>query len=317
MKDEKTKIITVTLNPAVDVTIDISHFALGTVNRVRNERRDPGGKGINVAKVVRAIGHEVTVTGFLGANNGELFREYFLKSGIHNRFIEVTGETRANYKLVDTDDGKVTEINFPGISIAKAAREAFCREMESIADRTSIIVLAGSLPPDSPVDFYCDIIHRLEPIGCRIFLDASGAALAEGIKAQPYLIKPNLEELSELTGKALDIGKGLEQVVDELLASGISQVVVSLGARGALLATREERLLVHPPLVQVGSTVGAGDAFVAGLAVGEARKFNLTHRARLATATAAASVVKPGTQAATLSEIEKLLEQVVVERSSV
>ena len=313
MKEKnQASVVTVTLNPAVDVTLYFSHFILGSVNRVQEERKDPGGKGINVAKVVRALGEGVAVTGFLGMKNKDVFEEYFARHGIVNHFVELPGETRANYKLVDREQGRVTEINYPGLQASQENMKALWDKLLQVADCQPIIVFSGSLPPGMPETFYKEALRRIQPAGCKTYLDTSGTALAEGIKGIPYMVKPNLEELRQLTGRDLDVGQGLEEVADELLASGIQEVVVSLGERGSFVATRTKRILAQAPVVKVGSTVGTGDALVAGLAVGEARGLSLAERIRLATATAAASVMRPGTQAASSSEVEGLLSQVVL-----
>lgn len=306
-------IVTVTLNPAVDVTVYFPQFALGTVNRVAEERKDPGGKGINVAKVVTALGERAAATGLLGLKNQELFQDYFVQHGITDRFVKLAGETRSNYKLVDRQQGKVTEINYPGLTATEKDVEQLWKTLEELAATQPVLVFSGSLPPGMPVTFYKEALARLQTTGCSTYLDTSGAALAEGLKGTPYLVKPNLEELRQLTGRELDFGNGLEAAVEELLASGIQEVVVSLGEKGSLMASRQGWLLAKAPKVTIGSTVGAGDALVAGLAAGAAKGLPIKERLRLATATAAASVMRPGTQAASLAEVEGLLSQVVVD----
>lgn len=306
------QIVTVTLNPALDQTVYIPHFQLGEVNRVCQQRIDPGGKGINVAKVVRALGQPVSVTGLLGQDNSKLFFEYFHKQGINNCFIEVAGAARVNIKIVDDQSGKVTEINFPGLKSSDENMEQLEAVIQQLAAEHQWFVIAGSLPQGVPEAVYGRLITLLKAQGARVLLDSSGAALREGIKAVPYAIKPNLEELGQLLGRPLTADADIKAAIADLLAGGIRQVIVTLGSQGAIIAEKGELLRVRPPAVVANSTVGAGDAMVAGFVVGQTRGLSLADCARLGTAAATASVVQPGTQAGSVKEVEKLLTQVHV-----
>ncbi|VBB07815.1 carbohydrate kinase pfkb [Lucifera butyrica] len=311
-KKLQTTIAAVTLNPALDQTVYCDTFQLGQVNRVSRDRFDAGGKGINVAKVITALGCTATVTGFLGRDNSQFFKRFFQNKQIHDRFVEVEGATRVNIKIVDESNGLVSEINFPGLNCSQADCERLQEVVRQLAADHELFILAGSLPQGASGAIYQEFIKVLNQYGCKVFLDASGNALAEGIKAGPYAIKPNLPELSQLVGRQLRNDAELLKAVNELLAGGIQQVVVSLGERGALAASRDEQWIVRPPKVKVGSTVGAGDAMVAGLAVGEVRGLPLAERVRLGTAAAAASVAQPGTQAASQADVTTLLDYVQI-----
>jgi 1-phosphofructokinase len=306
------QIVTITLNPALDQTVYVAQFAAGQLNRVNKQRLDPGGKGINVAKVVRALGQPVCVTGFLGQDNSKGFLKYFQKQGIDSYFVEVAGAARVNIKVVDEHSGQVTEINFPGLSINGADMEKLEQIIGQLAKEHQWFVLAGSLPQGVPDDCYRRLVYLLKEHGAKVFLDSSGVALGEGIKAVPDAIKPNLEELGQLIGRKLTTEAEVEKAVTDLLAGGIEQVLVTLGAQGAIIADKTERLLVKPPAVVANSTVGAGDAMVAGFVVGQTRGLSLADCARLGTAAATASVIQPGTQAGSVKEVEKILADVQV-----
>lgn len=305
-------IVTITLNPALDQTVYIPHFAVGEVNRVSEQRIDPGGKGINVAKVVKALGYQACVTGFLGQDNSKQFAEFFHKQGIDNQFLEIEGAARVNIKIVDDQCGKVTEINFPGMTSSQQYLAELEAIVEHLATRYHWFVLAGSLPQGVPDSVYRRLTEILKKQQAKVFLDTSGAALREAVKAVPYAIKPNLEELGQLVGKPLLDEADVRAAMAELLDSGIEKVVVTLGADGAMALDQEGWVLVQPPRVEANSTVGAGDAMLAGLVVGEMCGHSLAESVRLGTAAATASVLQPGTQAGSRQEVEELLQKVKI-----
>ncbi|HEY8910959.1 MAG TPA: 1-phosphofructokinase [Desulfosporosinus sp.] len=312
-KQKQAGIVTITLNPAVDQTLNFTQFNVGQVNRVGKERLDPAGKGINVAKVINSLGYEVAVSGFLGRENANIFEHYFDVQKIPNRFIKVDGATRVNTKIVDEASGVTTELNFPGIHCNTSNLQELENVIKQLAVESKLFVLSGSLPEEAPIDIYRKFIEILKSYDCKVFLDTSGSALTEGIKAKPYAIKPNLDELKQLMGHSVEQEIDVLKAIDALISSGIAKVVISLGGKGAVVVDRTQRLLVRPLEVKVSSTVGAGDALVAGLVYGEAQGMSLEEQARWATAVAAASVAQPGTQAGKLNDIEKLLPNVIIE----
>ena len=301
------KVVTITLNPAVDQTLYFSRFQVGQVNRVGEVHLDPAGKGINVAKVLKSLEQNVAVSGFLGRDNAGFFEEYFETQGIADHFIKVSGATRVNTKIVDEASGEVSEINFPGIHCSPADFQKLEKIIEQLAQDVKLFVLSGSLPGDAPVASYRSLTEILKKYGCKVFLDTSGEALAEGLKAQPYAVKPNLEELEQIVGHSLDQEQDIIKAVEKLVEGGIAKVVVSLGQKGALLAAQKQLLRVRAPEIKASSTVGAGDALVAGLVYAELMEMSLAEQARWATAVAAASVAQPGTQPGKFEEVTKLL----------
>jgi len=309
---KKNHIVTVTLNPAIDRTLHLPQFAIGQVNRVASERTDPGGKGINVAKVIKALDHPVLVTGFLGNNNAAVFQKYFKQEGIDNQFVETTGENRVNIKIVDTTNDVVSELNFPGITPTTADLEGLQGRLRQLAQTHKWFVLSGSLPPTVPTDIYAQFITVLHQYDCKVILDTSGEALVAGIAARPFAVKPNLPELSQLMNSPMKSDAEILEAIKQLLSQGISQVAISLGEQGALVADCNQILRAKAPVVPVSSTVGAGDAFVAGFSVGQARNLPLADCIRLASASAGAAVALPGTQAGSLAEVNKLINKVQI-----
>jgi 1-phosphofructokinase len=288
------KIATITLNPAVDQTVRVSGFTPGRVNRGQSMHVHAGGKGINVATFLAASGFSVSATGFLGMENAPLFEEFFAARGIEDNFVRLPGATRIDIKIVDEGSHQTTDINLPGLAPSPEALAELEQVIERLAPSCSWFVLAGTLPPGAPPSLYARLITRLKQLGKSTVLDASGEALAQGLLAGPTLVKPNRDELQQLLGRPLQSNAEIEQAARRLLAQDVRRVVVSLGEQGALFVERERTVYATPPQVAVTSTVGAGDAMVAALVVGELRGLDLTECARLATAYALARITQIG-----------------------
>lgn len=303
-------IYTVTLNPALDKTVEIPGMALDTVNRITEMRTDPGGKGINVSKVIAKLGGESCAVGILGGGSGKMLEKLLEGEPFATRFRFVKGQTRTNLKIIDREGHTNTDINEPGLTVTAAELDALLRELLAEILPGDIVVLAGSLPKGAPQDTYRSWTAACKKAGARVFLDADGALLAEGIKAAPYLIKPNDDELSRLAGKKLETLEELTAEGRKLLERGIERVVISLGGRGALYLRKGSTIYAEGLRVPVGSTVGAGDSVVAALAYAEAQGMSEEEAVRLSTAAGAANVMCSGTQAAEREAVEALLPKV-------
>ncbi|CRI63833.1 1-phosphofructokinase [Thiocapsa sp. KS1] len=278
------KIATLSLNPAIDQTARVPEFTAGRVNRVEQEQSDAGGKGVNVASFLADFGRQVAVTGLLGAANAEPFVALFARKGIEDRFVRLPGRTRVNVKIVDPILDQVTDINFPGLEPHPEDLQRLTETIDSLCADTDWFVLSGSVPAGVRATIYADLVTRLKARGKQVVLDASGAPFAEAVGCGPDIIKPNIEELSELVGLPL---KGRAEVLAaarSLVERGVGLVAVSMGAAGALFVERGGAVFATPPAIKVKSTVGAGDAMVAGLVVGTLHGLDLAGRARLATA---------------------------------
>ncbi len=305
-------IITVTLNPAVDKTIVLSELRVGEVNRVEAVRRTAGGKGINVARMVRRFGGEPLAMGILGGDTGRFIQKELDRMGIAHDFCEVEAETRTNVKIFDRETRSSTDINERGEAVSAAVLQQVFETLKTAAKPGDTVVFAGSNPPGTPVELLRDWSAELKANGVRVFLDTSGEALRLGIQAAPTLIKPNLAELEELCGQKLADRGAIAQAIRELLGMGIRYVVVSMGADGALFGT-EERILYAAGLdISVFSTVGAGDSMVASLAYDLERGIPWEEAAARAVAVSAAHVADcPDAEKPQL--METLLHQVRIE----
>lgn len=309
---QRFEVVTVTLNPAIDQTVTIHNFAAGEVNRVEQLQQHPGGKGVNVAAVLADAGRRVAVTGWLGRANSALFEALFEQKRIADHFVRIGGQTRVGIKIIDPAQQQTTDINFPGQPPAPddlAALRARLADLES-----DWVVLAGSLPPGVAPAIYRELAEELRARGRRVALDTSGPALHAAVAAAPQILKPNLHELEQLVGAALPDQAAVVAAARGLLARGVGLVIVSMGARGACFVSGEQVVLARPPQVAVTSTVGAGDAMVAGAVAAQLGGLALPDCARLATAYALDAITRVGAGLSAPESIRALAAQVALEQ---
>ena len=298
-------LFTLTLNPAIDRTVTVPGFTAGVVNRVEHANDRAGGKGINVAAALAAQGLAVAALGFLGQDNAALFAAFFAQRGIEDRCLRLPGATRVGIKIFDPRGGATTDLNFPGLSPTAADLAALRGQLTEMVGAGGWCVLAGSLPPGVAPEIYAEFITTLKARGVRTVVDTSGEALREALRAAPDIIKPNQHELEALVGRALPTEAAVIAAARTLVAGGVRLVVVSRGADGACFVTPDEVVVARPPAVTVGSTVGAGDAMVAGVVAAQLRGASLADTARHATACSLA--VLTAADGATGAEIRALV----------
>lgn len=311
-------VVTVTLNPAIDQTLTIPGFAAGQVNRVASSRSDAGGKGVNVASFLADLEMEVVATGFLGADNAGLFEDLFERKGIEDRFVRIAGSTRVGIKIVDDPSGQTTDINFPGLSPRAEDLDELLGRISILAAPGRWFVLSGSLPPGVPAGLYATMIEAIHARGGNAVLDTSGPALREAVaagpNAVPEVLKPNVEELGELVGEVLETPDAVREAAESLLERGVRRVAVSMGGEGAVFLENGRALVARPPVVPVRSTVGAGDAMVAGIVYALYRGLPLEDLARLGTASGAYAVTAVGPGIGDPLRYRELMESVRIER---
>ena len=306
------KIATVTLNPAIDQTVSVDNFKPGRVNRCRGIRFDAGGKGVNVASFLADYGLRVAVTGFLGEENTDIFERHFARKGIEDRFIRFPGETRLNIKITDERNQETTDLNTPGQAPGEDAVHRLYDQVETLAETCDLFVLSGNLPPGLSSNFYAKLIKSLKKKNRACILDTSGEALTAGLKAGPLMIKPNIDELEQLIGSKLTKLADVHRAAHSLISETVELVVVSMGAEGALFISRDEAFLASPPSVTLKSTVGAGDAMVAGLVAGFENKLSLVECARLATAFSLGAITRLGRDLPSKDELKSYQAQVEI-----
>jgi 1-phosphofructokinase family hexose kinase len=294
-------IVVVTLNPALDVTHYVDRADWSGVNRPHEVHVRAGGKGLNVARALRALGQPVRLTGLAGGCNGKALTAGLDGSGIMADLTAIAGETRRTFVVADNARGQTALFNEPGPVISDAEYRAFAVAFARALPGAALVVLSGSLPPGVPDDAYARLIARAARAGVPVILDASGQALRLGAAAGPALIKPNLAELEAAAGHELRAGQdpdlpAIERAARGLAATGAGSaaVVVSLGTAGLLATGPEGTWHARPPGAVAGNATGAGDAVVAGLADslvrGQAWPARLRHAVALGSAAAAAPV---------------------------
>ncbi|MEN9404862.1 MAG: hypothetical protein RL091_3565 [Verrucomicrobiota bacterium] len=286
------RVVTLTLNPAIDQTLSVQDFRAGELNRVLKVRQNAGGKGVNVASALADLGVPVVAAGFLGRENAGLFESLLRAKGIGDRFVRLAGSTRLCLKLVDSSCQKVTEINYPGLTPESADLEALLGTVRELAEPGTWFALSGSLPPGVPADLYALLIREIRARGAKVLLDTSGEPLRLALAEKPDLVKPNQHELEQLTRASLTSLEDVAEAASLLLSTGIGLVAISMGAKGALFAQGTQRLVAVPPSVPLASTVGAGDTMVAGLLCAQLQGQNLSETALLATACGAHAVTR-------------------------
>ncbi len=301
---------TVALNPAIDQTVTLDRLDPGAVIRAHATRQDPGGKAVNVASCLADWGSKVVVTGLLGRDNAASFEQLFEAKGIADRMIRVAGATRTNIKILE-GDGRTTDVNLPGFQARPEDTKAVFNQLDTVA-AGDVVVVSGSQPPGLADDTTARLVADLAGRGARVVLDVSGAPLAQALAgaAMPFAVKPNRHELEELVGHPLPDQAALVAAAASLLARGIRLVAVSLGADGALFLDAEGGVTAHPVALATGSSVGAGDAMVAGITAALAEGLALPDLARQATAFAGAKLTRAGPHLPPADQVRALAAQV-------
>ncbi|PKR77696.1 1-phosphofructokinase [Halalkalibacillus sediminis] len=309
-----TSVITLTLNPAVDRTITVPKLELGGLHRLEEQPlMDPGGKGINVAKVLRKFNVPVTATGFLAGALGEKMQQELSVLGIESDFVQVKGEVRTNLKIVDLEKGQTTEINEPGFGVENEESLQLDQHLERDLQEAEYLVLGGSTPQGIDDSIYHKYVELAKKHRVKTILDASGKALEKGIESKPFAIKPNLEELEHLFDRRFENVQEITEASNNLIESGIELVVVSLGKEGALFVTEDAQVLAKPFPIEAKSTVGAGDSMVGAMIYSLLNGFSLEEIAKWATAAGTITASKPGTKVCSLDEVEASKDKVHID----
>lgn len=283
-------IVTVTLNPSVDRTLFVDDLRLGSVNRVDLRAVDPGGKGVNVSRAVKAFGKDTHAILVCGSFGSRWFADRLSELRIPHNILLATGITRNNVTLVESD-GTVTKINEPGFELTNAIMAEVKSSLSDLDLKNSWVVFAGRLNPRAEATTYRELATYVRNLGAKVAIDASGPELKSAIEMAPDLIKPNQHELAELVGRPLNTIDAVISAANELINSGIGSILCSLGADGALFVNKNEIIHVEPEEKVVGVPVGAGDILLATFIAGGANSDALS----AAVSWSAASVPLEGT----------------------
>ncbi|MET8825834.1 1-phosphofructokinase family hexose kinase [Streptomyces sp. NPDC004610] len=282
-------ILTVTLNTALDLTYRVRALRPHASHRVSEVIERPGGKGVNVARVLAALGHEATVTGFVGGATGRQLQDALTATpGVIDALVPVSGATRRTVAVVDGTTGDTTQLNEPGPTVTAREWTAFQEVYEDLVATASAVALCGSLPPGVPVGAYAALVRTARAAGVPVLLDTGGEPLRRGVAARPDVVKPNADELAELTGSHEPL-----RATQDARRRGARAVVASLGPDGLLAVTPEGRWRAVTPVRLPGNPTGAGDSVVAGLLSGLVERLPWHDRLVRAAALAAATVRSP------------------------
>ena len=305
-------IATLTLNPCLDRTITVHGLHVDEANRWISTRLYAGGKGIDVSRAICKMHGRTAAYGFIGGTAGRTVEILLDEEAVPYSFTPIAQETRTNFIITDTKTSQQTRIDAPGPHISKKELGRFYRKVREIHPEPDLIVASGSIPPGVPVNIYYNIVMEAKGYRVRTILDSEGKWLAEGIKAKPYLIKPNVHEAEELLKIELPTEEAIIKAALDLVRTGIEVVVISRGRDGIIAATKKNIVKAVPPPVKVRSAVGAGDCTIAGLALKLAYSEPLIEACQLAVAMGTAAVLTPGTELCHRADVEDLLPQIKV-----
>ena len=305
-------ILTVTMNTSIDKLYLMESIQPETVMRVKEVHNTAGGKGLNVTRVAAKLGETVTAMGFVGGFNGQYLQSLITDPRIRPAFTHVKGETRCCINCWDLSNGKSTEYLEPGEPVTEEDIARFLSDFDAELPKAHVVTISGSVPKGVPEDFYRELIRRCRAANKPVLIDTSGNRLIAAVKEGPAFIKPNEDEIAQLTGRTFSNRAETVKALRELHAGGIPYVVLSLGADGALLACDEGVFHGKPPCITPRNTVGCGDSMVAGFAVGFARRMPILEAFRMALAVSAANALSIFTGDFDPADYERLYGEVAV-----
>jgi 6-phosphofructokinase 2 len=310
-----TDIVTLTMNPAVDVSTSAERVVSEHKLRCSRPLRDPGGGGINVARVATRLGADVKALYPRGGETGALLRRLIDAEGIASLAVHVAGETREDITVYEEESGEQFRFVFPGPELSEAEWRECLAAISSLKGQPAYFVASGSLPPGVPDDFYGQAASAAKACGARVIVDTSGPALGAALDEGVFLIKPNLRELRQMTGEALDDQDACIDAARRIVDAGRSQIVaLSLGHNGALFVTAEAAWRAPALEVKLVSAVGAGDSFVGGLTWSLASGHDVQEAFRYALAAGSAALLTPGTELSRAEDIHRLYPEVALQR---
>jgi 6-phosphofructokinase 2 len=308
-------ILTITLNPAIDVSTSVDQLLPSVKLRCAPERRDAGGGGVNVARVAHRLGARVLAAHTSGGIVGKLLERLLAEENVPNLVLPVSGETREDITIFETATGREYRFILPGPNLSGEDWEKCLVRLRALEPSFDLVVLSGSLPPGAPANAYASIASAAKATGARVVVDASGKALSAALEEGVFLTKPNLEELRALVGAPLPDEQSWVEASRRLIEARSAEIVVlSLGSRGALLATKDEVWRAEPAPVEVVSSIGAGDSFVGAMIWALDAGLPLRECFRYGVAGGSAALLASGTQLCTRHDVERLLPRVVLRR---
>jgi 6-phosphofructokinase 2 len=307
------EIVTLTINPAIDIFVNVDHVEPTRKLRCSPPKRDPGGGGINVARVAHRLGADVLAIYPIGGQIGKLLQRLVEREGIASLVTPSHVETRENFTAYEEITGEQYRFVLPGSRLHRAEWEAVLDRLASLTERPKFVVASGSVPPGAPDDFFARVARQAKALGAKSVIDTSGPALAAALDEGVSVIKPNLIELKELVAASLETDEDRIAACRQLIVDGRTEIVaLTLGDQGALLVTAECAWRALPLQIEAVSTVGAGDSFLGGLVAALAGGKPMDEAFRIAVAAASAAVMMPGTGLCQPEDATRLLPEVKI-----
>lgn len=301
------KIVTLTLNPALDKSTTIKQLVPEEKLRCEEPTYEPGGGGINVSRAIRIMGGETLAIYLAGGPAGQKMEELLREEGIEQKLIKGKQNTRENFMVMESSTNNQFRFGMPGAEVSREELDACLQAIKELPDEVEYLVASGSLPPGAPDDFYGKIAQMAQERNIQCVVDTSGKALQKAAEMGVCLMKPNLRELSQMAGKEKISAMEQEEIANQIIEEGKAKMlIVSLGARGAMLATKEKIEYVVPPTVSQQSTVGAGDSMVAGIVLSLSRGDELSDVIKWGVAAGTAATMTPGTELCRKEDVEEI-----------
>ena len=306
-------IVTLTINPSVDIFVDVDRVEPTRKLRCSTPKRDPGGGGINVARVAYRLGSDVAAIYPVGGVIGKLLQRLVEREGIESLVTPSHVETRENFTAYEHESGEQYRFVLPGSKLHRTEWEACLDKLVSLPQKPKFVVVSGSVPPGVPDDFFARVVKVAKKLGAQTVVDTSGAALAAVLDEGVTMFKPNLNELADFFGAALETDAARVAACRKLIVSGRAQAVaLTLGEDGALLVTAKRAWKAQALAIEVTSAVGAGDSFVGGMVSALAAGQPIEEAFRVAVAAGSAAVMSPGTELCREAEVKRLLPLVEI-----
>ena len=302
-----------TFNPSIDRMYRVSDLNIGQIQRVKTANATAGGKGLNVTKVCKILGEDPLAMGFLGGFNGEYIKDELEKLEIRSKFTPINQETRNCLNIID-DSLNSTELLEKGPVLEFDDLRNFEKDLESVLEDTQILVASGSYCQNMPIDYYKRIGHICKKNNIKFILDTSGESLKVALESNPYLIKPNADEIKQLLNINIEAKDELIDAARKLLNMGAKNVCVSLGKDGMIYLNENELYEVKVPKIKAVNTVGSGDSTIAGFSVGILRGYDTVELLKLANACGMSNALNIETGFINLSDINKFMKEITVNK---
>lgn len=307
------RIVTLTMNPSVDVNSSLEHVIADRKLRCHSPRYEPGGGGINVSRAIRRLGGDSFALFPAGGTFGQMLHHLLDQEGVQHYPIPIEESIRENFTILEESSGRQFRFGMPGPMIRETEWKQCIGTLVALDPKPNYVVASGSLPPGGPEDFYSQLAQIAPQFEIKLIVDTSGEPLRLALRAGVYLLKPNMSEMQSLAGREIKDEFALEETAREIIEKEqVEALVISLGAGGALLVSREGCEHVRAPTVPIKSRIGAGDSMVAGMVLSLANGKSLGDAVRFGVAAGASAVMTPGTELCRREDTERLYQQILV-----